>query len=74
MENSRNLSENSKIDFDLSLPKEDRNIDCFTVKKKIYESRPPLLIDKTKISIEIIHPIQSKNRSCSGNISDFELR
>jgi T-complex protein 1 subunit zeta len=38
LENSRNLSENSKIDFDLSLPKEDRNIDCFTVKKKIYES------------------------------------
>ena len=32
------------------------------------------LIDKTKISIEIIHPIQSKNRLCSGKIIDFELR
>ena len=38
------------------------------------EELKDFLIDKTKISIEIIHPIQSKNRSCSGNISDFELR
>ena len=38
------------------------------------EELKDFLIDKTKISIEIIHPIQSRNLSCSGNISDFELR
>jgi len=38
LENSRNLSENSKIDFDLFPSKRDKNIDCFIVKKKIYES------------------------------------
>ena len=32
------------------------------------------LIDKTKIKVKIIHPNQSKNYSCSGNIADFELR
>ena len=38
------------------------------------EELKDFLIDKTIISIEIIHPIQSRNLSCSGNISDFELR
>ena len=32
------------------------------------------LVDKTKIKVKIIHPNQSRNYSCSGNIADFELR
>ena len=32
------------------------------------------LIDKTFIEILIIHPQQSKNSSCSGKISDLELK
>ena len=50
------------------------------LKKSIYnlenfdDELTNFLIDKTKIKINIIHPNQNKNHSCSGNIADFELR
>ena len=50
------------------------------IKKTIYnlenldESLKDFLIDKTKINVEIIHPIKIKSISCSGNLTDIELR
>jgi len=50
------------------------------IKKTIYnlenlnEPLKNFLIDKTKINVEIIHPIKTKNISCSGNLTDIELR
>ena len=50
------------------------------LKKSIYnlenidDELVSFLIDKTKIRVNIIHPNQNKNFSCSGNIADFELR
>ena len=58
----------------------DENLMREILKKTVYnlqglnEELKDFLIDKTKIYIEVVHPNKSRNRLCSGNITDFELR
>ena len=57
----------------------DEDIMRNVLKKTIYnienldDELADFLINKTKIKVEIIHPNRSKNRLCSGNITDLEL-
>ena len=38
------------------------------------ETTKDFLIEKTQIQVKVIHPIKIKNVSCSGNLTDIELR
>ena len=51
-----------------------------TLKRAIYnlenfdETTKDFLIEKTNIKVEVIHPRKVRNKSCSGKITDIELR